>query len=223
MRRRREGGQDGVPQAANQKWGREAVARPPPSQPPRRPASRGGPGPHPPGQGGLVPPPPERGARARPASPPQPPASTGAAENKRARANAPGSRTDRAQRRRASTNRSGMGGHAPHGQKDASDTRFVACPGKAEGRNEAERPPALQAPPWPHKRGVRRTAPSTPPSRPPGTRTPRTRPASRSPHRACRPGGERGAPTPARPRPQHIDSGPQQPTQWTGSRGRGSA
>ena len=40
-----------------------------------------------------------------------------------------------------------MGGHAPHGQNDASDTRFVACPGKAEGRNEAERPPALQAPP----------------------------------------------------------------------------
>ena len=40
-----------------------------------------------------------------------------------------------------------MGGHAPHGQNDASDTSFVACPGKAEGWNEAERPPALQAPP----------------------------------------------------------------------------
>ena len=40
-----------------------------------------------------------------------------------------------------------MGGHAPHGQHDASDTCFVACPGKAEGRNEAEGPPALQAPP----------------------------------------------------------------------------
>ena len=40
-----------------------------------------------------------------------------------------------------------MGGHAPHGQNDASDTHFVACPGKAEGRKEAERPPALQAPP----------------------------------------------------------------------------
>ena len=38
-----------------------------------------------------------------------------------------------------------MGGHAPHGQHDATDTRLVACPGKAEGRNEAERPPALQA------------------------------------------------------------------------------
>ena len=40
-----------------------------------------------------------------------------------------------------------MGGRAPHGQNDASDTRFVACPGKAEGRNEAEQPSALQAPP----------------------------------------------------------------------------
>ena len=39
------------------------------------------------------------------------------------------------------------GVHAPHYQNDASDTRFVACPGKAEGRNEAEQPPALLAPP----------------------------------------------------------------------------
>ena len=43
------------------------------------------------------------------------------------------------------TNRSGMGGHAPHGQRNASDARFVACPGKAEGRKETERPPALQS------------------------------------------------------------------------------
>ena len=39
------------------------------------------------------------------------------------------------------------GGHALHDQNDASDGRFVACPGKAEGRNEAERPPAPLAPP----------------------------------------------------------------------------
>ena len=62
-----------------------------------------------------------------------------------------------------------MGVHAPHGQNDASDTRFVACPGKAEGRNEAERPPAVQAPPRPHRRGARRTGrpPPPPPARPP--------------------------------------------------------
>ena len=61
-----------------------------------------------------------------------------------------------------------MGGHAPHGQHNASDARFVACPGKAEGRKEAERPPAQQAPPRPHSRRKRRT-PSPP--------------AARSPHR----------------------------------------
>ena len=113
----------------------------------------------------MVPPPPERGAGARPAPPPQPPAPKGAAKNKRARANAPGRRTDRTQRSLVSTNRSDIGGHAPHGQHNASDTRFVACPGKVEGRNEAERPPALQAPPRPHNRGVRRTPPP-PPARP---------------------------------------------------------
>ena len=162
--------------------------------------------------------PPERGAEARPAHPPQPPAPTGAAENKQARANAPGRRTNCAQRRRASRNRSGMGGHAPHGQHDTSDTRFVACPKKAEGRNEAPRPPALQAPSVAQTGG---TAHAPPPSPPPGTRTPRTRPSARSPHRACRPRGQRRAPTPARPRRQHVDSGPQQPAQWAGSRGRG--
>ena len=57
-----------------------------------------------------------------------------------------------------------MGGHAPHGQHDASDNRFVACPGKAEGRSEAERPPALQAPPRPNQRG--RTAHAPPPPQP---------------------------------------------------------
>ena len=139
--------------------------RDPPPHPPHRPASRGGPGRHPPRQGGWSPPPPERGARARPAPLPQLPAHTGAAENKRACANAPGCRTNRAQRRRASTNRSGMGGHAPHGQHNASDTRFVACPGKAEGRNEAERPPALQASPGRTNGGYGARPP--PPARPP--------------------------------------------------------
>ena len=104
----------------------------------------------------------------RPAPPPRPPAPMGAAKNKRARACAPGRRTDRTQRSLVSTNRSGMGGHAPNGQHNASDARFVACPGKAEGWNEAERPPALQAPPWPHNRGVRRARPPPPPpARPP--------------------------------------------------------
>ena len=77
-----------------------------------------------------------------------------------------------------------MGGHAPHGQHNASDARFVACPGKAEGPKEAERHPALQAPPRPHSRRKRRNPPPPPnPSPPPSIRTPWTRPAARSPHR----------------------------------------
>ena len=168
--------------------GRPRRDTPPPAPPPARKPR--GPQPPSPRQGGWSPPPPERGAGAQPAPPPQPPAPTGAAKNKRARANAPGRRTDRTQRSLVSTNRSDMGGHAPHGQHNASDTRFVACPGEAEGRNEAERPPALQAPPRPHKRGVRRTPP--PPSPPPGTRTPRTRPAAQPPQGAPAEGTEKG-------------------------------
>ena len=75
-----------------------------------------------------------------------------------------------------------MGGQAPHGQHNATDARFVACPGEAERRKEAERPRALQAPPRPHRRRKRRTLPP-PPSPPPGIRTPWTRPAARGPHR----------------------------------------
>ena len=66
-----------------------------------------------------------------------------------------------------STNRSGMGGQAPHGQHGASDTRFVACPGKAEGRNEAERPPALQASAGRTNGGYGARPPPPPPARPP--------------------------------------------------------
>ena len=77
------------------------------------------------------------------------------------------------------TNRSGMGGHAPHGQRNTSDARFVACPGKAEGRKEAERPPALQSVgdpvvllpasyPSARQSAIQRTPPSPLPSPDPG-------------------------------------------------------
>ena len=74
-----------------------------------------------------------------------------------------------------------MGGHAPHGQHNASDARFVACPGKAEGRKEAERPPAYR--PRPGRTAGGNGAPPPPPSPPPSIRTPLTRPAASSPHR----------------------------------------
>ena len=57
---------------------------------------------------------------------------------------------------------------------------------------------------------------------PPRGRPPTT-PAARSPHRACGPRGQCWAPTHTCPRPQHVGGGPQQPAQWPGSRGRGSA
>ena len=60
-----------------------------------------------------------------------------------------------------------MGGHAPEGQNDASDPRFVACPGKAEGPNEAERPPALQPPPSRANGGHGAWAAPPPPGPPP--------------------------------------------------------
>ena len=135
----------------------------PPPRPPTGPQAAGAQAPTPRGRADA-PPLPERGAGVQPAPPPQPPAPMGAAKNNRAHACAPGRRTDRTQRSLVSTNRSGMGGHAPHGQQNDSDARFVACPGKAEGRNEAERPPALQAPPRPHNRGVRRTPPPPQPA-----------------------------------------------------------
>ena len=137
---------------------------PPPAPPPARKPR--GPQPPPPEAGGMAPPRP----RGEPERNPPPRPDRGlpwGPRNIRARAYAPGRRTDRTQRSLVSTNWSGMGGHTPHGQQNASDTRFVACPGKAEGRNEAERPPALQAPPRPHNRGVRRTPP--PPGPPPST------------------------------------------------------
>ena len=59
-----------------------------------------------------------------------------------------------------------MGGHVPHGQNDATDTRFAACPGKAEGRNEAEPPAALQASPG-RTNGGHGARPPPPPARPP--------------------------------------------------------
>ena len=93
-----------------------------------------------------------------------------------------------------------MGGHAPHGQHNAGDGRFYARRGKAEGRKEAERPPALQAPPRPHSQRERRTPPP-PPSPPPGIRTPRTRPAASSPH------GNRAGPPKPHARAHNADPG----------------
>ena len=119
----------GRERASDTKRARKGYRRPPPGRRAGRPRRD-----TPPEARGMGPP-----------HPLQPPAHMGAAKNERAHACARGRRTDRTRRSWVNTNRSGMGGHAPHGQHNASDARFVACPGKAEGRKEAERPPALQS------------------------------------------------------------------------------
>ena len=197
----------GGERAGDTKGARIEYRRPPPRRgagrprrntpPPAPPPARGprGPRPPPPQAAGMAPPPPEGGAGARPAPPPQPPAPMGAAKNKRARACAPGRRTDRTQRSLLSTNQSGMGGHAPHGQHNASDACFVACPGKAEGRNEAERPPALQAPPPGRTTGGYSARPP-PPARPPAHERHRPAPRRAAPTRRAGRGDRAGPPHP---------------------------
>ena len=90
------------------------------------------------------------------------------------------------------------GDHAPHDQNDASGTGFVACPGKAEGQNEAERPPALLAPPVAQMGGAAHAPP--PPAHPPAHE--RHGPAPRGAH-SPKPG--RGEPGPDRPPPSTPD------------------
>ena len=140
----------------------------------------------------MVPPPPggtaapEKGAGARPPPPPQPPAPTGTAGNKRTRTNTPGRHMGRAQT--ASDHEpERYGGHALHDRNDASDTRFVACPGKTEGRNEAERPPAPLAPPAAQTGGAAHSPPHPP--------TPPHPPARERPGRADPPDGGHATPS----------------------------
>ena len=141
--------------------------------PPHRPTSRRGASPHPPRQGrwSLIPPARERSQST--ACPPTPAAGShrncGERSSPRQRARTPHrSRLEKAGEHKPEW----YGDHAPHDQNDASDTRFVACPGKAEGRSEAERPPALLAPPAAQTGGTAHGPPPPPKNPPPGTRTP---------------------------------------------------
>ena len=95
----------------------------------------------------MVPPPPARERGRSTARPPAP-----AAGSHRNRGEQAGPRQRARTPHRSRPEKAGeheperYGGHALLDQNDASDTRFVACPGKAEGRNQAEPPPALLAP-----------------------------------------------------------------------------
>ena len=120
----------------------------------------------------MVPPPPggtaapKRGAGERPPPPPQPLAPTGTAGNNRIRANAPGCRTDRLQRRQALTNRSGMGPTPSMTRTTPVPPALLPAQGRQrDGTTQSDPPPHW--PPHPHRRGAWRTGRPPPPHHPP--------------------------------------------------------
>ena len=149
----------------------------------------------------MVPPPP---SRERSRSTARPPAPATGSHRKRGEQASPRQRARTPHRSRSE--KAGehepewYGDHAPHDEIDASDTRFVACPGKAEGRNEAERPPALLAPPAAQTGGTAHEPPPPPQTGPPAHE--RHGPAPRGAH-SPKPG--RGEPGPDRPPPSTPD------------------
>ena len=159
--------------AAPQRESRGAAARPPRRAPPAGPQTAGAPAPTPPEAEGPVPPPPcggvapERGAGARPAPPPEPPAPAGTAGNKRTCTNAPRRHTVRAQRWQASTKRSVMG--ATPSMTRTTPALLPAQGRQSDGTRQSDPPPHW--PPRPHKRGARRTG-SPPPPHPPARECP---------------------------------------------------
>ena len=158
----------------------------------------------------MVPPPPARKRSRSTARPPAPAASShwnrGEQASPRQRASTP----HRLRPEKAGEHKPvPYGGHTPHDQNDASDTHFVACPGKAEGRNEAEQPPALLAP-RPHKRGARPTPPP-----PPTPAHERHGPAPRGAHSAKT---GRGEPGPDHPPPSTPDGARDRGTTQRGAR-----
>ena len=168
----------------------------------------------------MAPPPPERGAGARPAPPPQLPAPTGAAKNKRAFANAPGRRTDRTQRSLVSTNRSDMGGHDPMDSTTSVTPAFLPAQGRQRDGMRQSDPPPYRPPPGRTTRGYGAPPPPQPAPRHTNATDP---PRGAQPPQGVPAEGTEKPPHTRTPAPQHVDCRPRQPTQWAGSWGRGSA
>ena len=195
--------------------------RPPHPTPPTGPQAVGAPAPTPQGRGDGPPSPrpreePERG-------PPPRPSRRLRQEPRRTSEPAP-TRQDAAQiaPSEGGRARTGMvwGATPPMDRTTPVTPALLPAQGRQRDGTRQSDPPPYSPPPAAQTGG---TAHAPPPQPTPQARTPRTRPAARSPHRACRPRGQSGAPTPTRPRPQHVDSGPQQPAQWASSQRRGSA
>ena len=148
---------------------------------------------------------PERGVGSRPAPPPQLPAPTGTTGNKPARANASRRHTDRARRRQASTNRSGMGATPSMTRTTPVTPPLLPAQGRQrDGTRQSHPPPHW--PPRPHKRGARHTGRAQLPPTHPLARTPRTRRPT-----------PRGAPN---PKPGRGETGPGRPPPSTPNRAR---
>ena len=213
------GGLGREPQAApreREQGGNGATPSPVSPPPPTGPQAAGAPAPTPRGRGDDPPSPQQdRGARegGRSRDRPHAPAACsrrndGEQANPRQRARAPhGPRPETASEHEPEP----YGGHALYGQSDASDTRFVACPGKAEGGTEAGRSPAPLAPPAAQSEGTAHRLPP-PPTPPPGAGTPRTRrPSPRGVH-SPKPGRGETGPGRAPTKQAKRSTGPAQDT-----------
>ena len=196
--------------------------RDPPPQPPPGPQAAGAPAPDPRGRGDGPPPRP----REEPERDPPPHPSRRLPQGSRRTSKPAPTRQDAAQiaPREGGRARTGVVWGATPPMDSTTPVTWALLPAQGrqrDGTRQSDPPP--YSPPPAAQTGGTAHAPPPPPARSPAHETPRTRPAARSPHTACRPRGRRRAPTPARPRPQHVDGGPQQPAQWAGRRGRGSA
>ena len=225
VRQRHEGGQDGEPRAATQRGSRGAAARPPPPpSPPTGPQDAGAPAFTPRGSGDGPPSPRPREELER-GPPPRP--SRRLPQEQRGTSEPGPTRQDAAQiaPREGGRARTGVvwGATPPMDRTTPVTPALLPAQGRQRDGPRQSDPPPYRPPRAAQPGGTAHGPPPPPPSLPPDTRTPQTRPAARSPHRACRPRGQRRAPTPTRPRPQHVGSGPRQPAQWAGSRERGSA
>ena len=176
-------------------WG---TAGPPPPPPPARKPR--GPRPPTPEAGGMVPPP---RPREEPERDPPPRRSRRLPQGpRRTREPAP-TRQDAAQiaSSEGGQARTGVvwGAKPPMDKTTPVTPALLPAQGRQRDRTRQSDPPPYRPPSGRTNGGYGARPPPPPTSPPPGTRTPRTRLAARSPHRACRPRGQRRAPTPARP------------------------
>ena len=195
---------------------------PPPPHPPPPARKPRGPQPPPPGAGGVGPPPRLREELERD-PPPRP--SRRLPQGPRRTSEPSPTRQDAAQiaPREGGRARTGVvcGTTPPIDRTTTVTPALLPAQGRQrDGTRQSDPPP--YRPPAGRTNGGSGARPPPPPQPAPRHTDATDPPRGAQPPQGCRPRGQRRAPTPARPRPQHVNSGPQQPAQCTGSRGRGS-